>query len=142
LSNIIETDVVIIGAGPAGCSASLYLAQFGISHVILEKETYPRDKVCGDALSGKVVNQLKKLNPAWIDELKLEKKAFIPSWGVIFSAPDGNEIGIPFKHRPHEAAHSPGFVTKRIDYDHWLFQKLDKNYATIMENTEVKDVIT
>ncbi|MEJ6661092.1 MAG: FAD-dependent monooxygenase, partial [Bacteroidia bacterium] len=110
MSQKLETKVVIIGAGPAGCSASLYLSQFDIPHVVIEKETYPRDKVCGDALSGKVVNQLKKLNPNWIEELKEFSEEYTPSWGVIFSAPDGNEIGIPFKHKPSEAAHSPGFV--------------------------------
>jgi geranylgeranyl reductase family protein len=141
VSQKIETQVVIIGAGPAGCSASLYLSQFDIPHVILEKEIYPRAKVCGDALSGKVINQLKKLNPDWIDELKLEEKVFTPSWGVIFSAPDGNEIGIPFKHKPSEAAHSPGFVTKRLDYDQWLFKKLDRKTATVLEGEEVSDVI-
>jgi menaquinone-9 beta-reductase len=141
LSQIIETDIVIIGAGPAGCSASLYLAQFGIPHVVVEKEVYPRDKVCGDALSGKVVSQLKKINPAWLDELKLDTQEFIPSWGVVFSAPDGNEVAIPFKHKPHETEHSPGFVTKRVDYDYWLFQKLDRKWAKVLEGTEVKDVI-
>ncbi len=138
---LIETDIVIIGAGPAGCSSSLYLAQFGIPHVVVEKEVYPRDKICGDALSGKVVSQLKKLNPAWLDELKLDQDGFIPSWGVIFSAPDGNEIAIPFKHKPHQTEHSPGFVTKRVDYDYWLFQKLDRQFATVLEGTEVKDVV-
>lgn len=141
MSQIIETDIVIIGAGPAGCSASLYLAQFGIPHVVVEKEVYPRDKVCGDALSGKVVSQLKKINPAWLDELKLDTQEFTPSWGVIFSAPDGNEVAIPFKHKPHETEHSPGFVTKRVDYDYWLFQKLDRKWAKVLEGTEVKDVI-
>ena len=136
----IDTDVVIIGAGPAGCSASIYLAKFGIPHVIVEKETYPRDKVCGDALSGKVVNQLKKLNPEWVNELKEFSDAYTPSWGVLFSAPDGNEIGIPFKHKPSEAEHSPGFISKRIDYDYWLFQKLDTNFANVLQNTEVKEV--
>ncbi|PCJ63760.1 MAG: geranylgeranyl reductase [Bacteroidetes bacterium] len=141
MSQQLETEVVIIGAGPAGCGASLYLSQFNIPHVVLEKETYPRDKVCGDALSGKVINQLKKLNPDWLDELKLEEKAFTPSWGVLFSAPDGNEIRIPFKHKPSEADHSPGFVTKRLDYDYWLFKKLDKKTATVLEGQEVKDVV-
>lgn len=136
----LNTDVVIIGAGPAGCSASLYLSQFNIPHILLEKEVYPRDKVCGDALSGKVVNQLKKLNPDWVSELKSFSDAYTPSWGVIFSAPDGNEIGIPFKHKPSEAAHSPGFISKRLDFDHWLFQKLETEYATVLQDTEVKDV--
>lgn len=141
MSQKLETKVVIIGAGPAGCSASLYLSQFDIPHVVIEKETYPRDKVCGDALSGKVVNQLKKLNPNWIEELKEFSEEYTPSWGVIFSAPDGNEIGIPFKHKPSEAAHSPGFVTKRIDYDHWLFKKLDNRTATILQGEKVKDIV-
>lgn len=141
MSKKLETNVVIIGAGPAGCSASLYLSQFGIPHVVIEKETYPRDKVCGDALSGKVVNQLKKLNPDWITELKALSEDYIPSWGVIFSAPDGNEIGIPFKHKPSEAAHSPGFVTKRVDFDYWLFKKLDNRTATILQGEEVKDIV-
>ena len=83
----------------------------------------------------------KKINPAWLDELKLDTQEFIPSWGVVFSAPDGNEVAIPFKHKPHETEHSPGFVTKRVDYDYWLFQKLDRKWAKVLEGTEVKDVI-
>ncbi|NQU17872.1 MAG: NAD(P)/FAD-dependent oxidoreductase [Candidatus Saganbacteria bacterium] len=44
--------VVIIGAGPAGTSAAIQLAQAGFSPLIVDKDNFPRDKVCGDAVSG------------------------------------------------------------------------------------------
>ena len=50
---IIKTQVIIVGAGPAGAATSIFLSKAGISHVILEKEKFPRDKVCGDACGGK-----------------------------------------------------------------------------------------
>ena len=40
-------DVAIIGSGPSGASTAFYLAQKGISTVIIEKETLPRYKTCG-----------------------------------------------------------------------------------------------
>ncbi|OGC21368.1 hypothetical protein A2291_07720 [candidate division WOR-1 bacterium RIFOXYB2_FULL_42_35] len=44
--------VVIVGAGPAGTSAAIKLAQAGFSPLIIDKDNFPRDKVCGDAVSG------------------------------------------------------------------------------------------
>jgi geranylgeranyl reductase family protein len=135
----LTTNIVIIGAGPAGCTASIYLSKFKIPHVILEKDVFPRDKICGDALSGKVVSQLKRIDPRWVDELSSNAIA-APSWGVVFSSPNGNSVEIPFRNKPNEAAHSPGFISKRINFDNFLFSKLDRNYATVLENEEVKDV--
>jgi flavin-dependent dehydrogenase len=50
-----NSDIIIIGAGPAGTATSLFLANAGIAHTIIEKQSFPRDKICGDALSGKSV---------------------------------------------------------------------------------------
>jgi flavin-dependent dehydrogenase len=61
--------IVIAGAGPAGTSTSLFLAKAGIPHLIIDKASFPRDKVCGDALSGKVVEVMKKLDASMIDEM-------------------------------------------------------------------------
>lgn len=44
------TDVVVVGAGPAGSVAALQLATAGVDVTIVEKESVPREKVCGDAL--------------------------------------------------------------------------------------------
>src|SRR3954465_12988823 len=43
-------DVLIIGAGPAGTAAAWSLARAGLHVVMADQQSFPRDKVCGDAL--------------------------------------------------------------------------------------------
>jgi geranylgeranyl reductase family protein len=135
------TDIVIIGAGPAGCSTSLFLAKNKIPHTIIDKAFFPRDKVCGDALSGKVVYVMKQLNPEMIYDYNNNSNQFMPSWGVKFVAPNGKSIDIPFKSDVSKETHAPGFISKRIDFDASLFNKLDRNYATVLDGTELLDII-
>lgn len=54
-------DVVVVGAGPAGAAAAYFLARSGHDVVLLEKESFPRDKVCGDGLTPRAVHAMKLL---------------------------------------------------------------------------------
>lgn len=54
-------DVVVVGAGPAGATAAAYLADLGLDVLVLDKEHFPRDKVCGDGLTPRVVHELLEL---------------------------------------------------------------------------------
>jgi len=54
-------DLIVVGAGPAGSSAALFAAQQGLNVCLLEKAAFPRDKTCGDAISGKSMMILKEL---------------------------------------------------------------------------------
>lgn len=54
-------DVVVVGAGPAGSAAAAWLAKAGCSVALLERHTFPRDKVCGDGLTPQAL--------WWIDKL-------------------------------------------------------------------------
>jgi flavin-dependent dehydrogenase len=87
----IHTNVVIIGAGPAGAASSIFLTKAGINHVIIEKATFPRDKICGDACSGKTVFVLRKANPAWVDDIFKNTDENISSHGVIFAVQINSE---------------------------------------------------
>lgn len=44
-------DVIIAGAGPAGAMAALVLARAGARVLVVDRETFPRDKLCGDTLN-------------------------------------------------------------------------------------------
>ncbi|MFN0061436.1 MAG: NAD(P)/FAD-dependent oxidoreductase [Myxococcaceae bacterium] len=61
-NQVIEAQVGIIGAGPAGTAAALHLGQLGIHDVVLtDREDFPRDKTCGSGLSPKGIGVLKAL---------------------------------------------------------------------------------
>lgn len=51
-------DVVVVGAGPGGSSTAYHLATLGIDVLLIEKSTFPRDKVCGDGLTPAAVHEL------------------------------------------------------------------------------------
>lgn len=44
-------DVAIVGGGPAGASCAAFCAKAGLRTLVLERETFPREKVCGDCLN-------------------------------------------------------------------------------------------
>ncbi|HLX07740.1 MAG TPA: geranylgeranyl reductase family protein [Thermoanaerobaculia bacterium] len=54
-----EVDVIVVGAGPAGCAAAYDLAKSGVEALILEKRNFPRTKPCGGALTTKAVKALR-----------------------------------------------------------------------------------
>jgi len=47
----VEVDVAIVGAGPAGSTLAALLAQRGVRVALLDREAFPRDKLCGEFLS-------------------------------------------------------------------------------------------
>ena len=58
----IQADVLIIGAGPAGCATAIHLGQLGIRNVVLvDRHQFPRDKTCGSGISPKGIETLKAL---------------------------------------------------------------------------------
>ena len=66
-----EFDAAIVGAGPAGSSAAIELARGGRSVVLLEKDRFPRDKVCGEFLSPEANADLAR----WGVAARLEEEA-------------------------------------------------------------------
>jgi menaquinone-9 beta-reductase len=121
----IKTDVLIVGAGPGGCTAALKLAQLGVDVMLVDKAHFPRDKVCGDALSGKVVRTLERLDPALAIALR-EQSDLLPSWGVTFVAPDGRSLRVPFSRNTGDGQ-APGAILPRMQFDNFMLEAVKRD---------------
>src|SRR3989339_281144 len=105
-------DVVIVGAGPSGSSTALFLEKQGVKSVLLvDKAKFPRDKICGDAFSGKSMGMARELGV--VEEY--EKQPHEPVYGVLFSSPKGTVLEIPFPGSEKGKKSKPGFCIKRIN---------------------------
>lgn len=56
-----RTDVLVVGAGPAGSAAAAWAARSGLDVVIADAATFPRDKTCGDGLTPRAIGELELL---------------------------------------------------------------------------------
>ncbi len=123
----ISTQVAIIGGGLAGLACSIRLARKGIQVILIEKNTYPFHKVCGEYISNEALNYVKSLglNPFDFGAISLDK-----FW---LSSPSGNklELDLPLG----------GFGISRYTLDYELSKIAKKEGVQIWEGTFVKDVV-
>ncbi len=57
----LETDVLVVGAGPAGSAAAAWAARAGYDVVLADAAVFPRDKTCGDGLTPRAIGELTRL---------------------------------------------------------------------------------
>lgn len=60
--NFAQHEIAVIGGGPSGSTAAIYLAEYGFDVCLIEKKIFPREILCGEFLSREVVNNLKEMN--------------------------------------------------------------------------------
>lgn len=129
-------DAIVVGAGPGGSTAAAFMAQHGLHVLLVDKATFPRDKVCGDAISGKSVDVLRRLD---LIEAMLATDQ-IGSWGVTFGGPGGEEVAIPFTSDLDQPV-PPGFVCAREVFDDLVLQKAIASGAHPHLGASVTDLV-
>src|SRR5499427_5927334 len=125
-------DVAIVGGGPAGSSCAAFCAAAGLRALVLEREKFPREKVCGDCLNPSCWPVLERLDLAhrvWdLSHSKLDFVEFIAICGrnVIVDLPSGNgrELSV-----------------KRSLFDALLLKRAQELGAQIHEETTVTALV-
>jgi len=123
--NVAKT-VIIVGGGLAGLTAAIHLSKIGLKVIVIEKNEYPKHKVCGEYISNEILPYLNwlsldisELNPTHITKLD-------------FSTADGKTINcnLPLG----------GFGVSRYALDAFLCKKAIESGVEIIHDT-VDDVI-
>ncbi len=118
-------DVIIVGGGPAGSIAAERAARGGLSVLMLEKAVYPRNKICGGAVSQKALDVI-----GGIDKELIEREAF----GARIFLPDYRNFAGMLDDRV-------AVMTRRENLDHWLINKAEDAGAVVQDGEAVKDVL-
>ena len=124
-----DADVIVVGAGPGGAATAHYLAQTGLDVLLLDKATFPRDKVCGDGLTPRAVAELIRMGVP-----TPESEGWIRNWGLrTYGAGHGIEIPWP------ELAEMPayGLAKARMSFDETLARHAVASGARLVEGTAV-----
>jgi len=131
-----ETDVVVIGGGPAGSTASTLIAQQGHRVQLFERERFPRFHI-GESLIPETYWVLKRLNMLE----KMKASPFVKKYSVQFVSQSG-KLSEPFyfwDHKPHECSQT--WQVLRSEFDEMMLNNAREHGVEVHEGMRVLDVL-
>ena len=127
-----ETDVLVIGAGPAGAAAGYWCATRGLDTVMLEKKHFPREKTCGDGLTPRAVKQLGDMGLA-------EPLAQFHRYEGLRATAHGKALELHWPSHPTYPQH--GYVVRRRELDQMVAFNAEAAGATLLQGHEATSPI-
>ncbi len=131
-----EPDVIVIGGGPAGSTASTLLAQHGYRVELFERERFPRFHI-GESLIPQTYWVLKRLNLL----PKMKSSHFVKKYSVQFVTEHG-KLSEPFyfiDHRPHDSSQT--WQVRRSEFDHLMLNNAREHGVHVHEGARVLEVL-
>ncbi|MRK01442.1 geranylgeranyl reductase family protein [Aeromicrobium sp. S22] len=126
-----RTDVLVVGAGPAGSAAAAWASRFGLDTVLADAATFPRDKTCGDGLTPRAIAELERLGLGdWVRGHGTNRG--------LRAAGFGQELLLPW---PGGSLPDYGSAVPRTELDDKLFRVAVEAGATPFEGARAVDTV-
>ncbi|MGI8555340.1 MAG: NAD(P)/FAD-dependent oxidoreductase [Pyrinomonadaceae bacterium] len=130
-----NSKIVIVGAGPAGASAAIRLAQNGFQVVLIEREKFPREKLCGEFISPECFAHFRELGV--LDKMKAAGGDSIAE--TFFYAPNGKSVNVPSKWFGGAAESALGLSRAAMDFQ--LLERATKAGVEVLQETSAVNLL-
>ena len=131
-----QVEVVIIGAGPAGCSAACILAEAGHRVLLLEREAFPRYKV-GESMIPFTYFPLERLGLVE----KMRASHFVKKHSVQFVMPNGQASQPFYFSTRYDSNVAQTWQVLRSEFDQMMLDHALDLGAEVWEETQVVDLM-
>lgn len=132
-----DAEVLIVGGGPAGSTAAFFLARAGCDVLLLDRATFPREKVCSEYLSPQAARLLEEMDVLEI----LEAAPSARLTGMRVHSPDGTtfqgNFGASTGFTPHREY---GLAIRRPLLDTTLLYRAERAGARVRTGVDVRDL--
>src|SRR5204862_32693 len=128
-----KTDVLIIGGGPGGAAAAMFLIKEGIKPIIVEQEEFPRFHI-GESMTGEAGALLRRLG---LGEAMQEKR-FPQKHGVRVFGSSSWYIPVSLRDENWELQPASTWQVRRSEFDGMMVQEAQKRGATLVRGAAIK----
>ncbi len=129
-----QSTFVIVGAGPAGASLAIRLAKSGFEVVLIEREKFPRHKLCGEFISPECLEHFRELGV--LDEMLASGGERVTE--TVFYAPNGRNVSVPSEW----FGNAQGALSlSRAEMDFRLLEKAKEIGVRVLEETQVVGIL-
>ena len=138
-----QFDVIVVGGGPGGSAAAAYNALNGSKVLLLDKDVWPRDKVCGDAVGGKSLSHVEELGVLPM----MQATPYYQVDSIVFGSANGSEVRVMLPEKSYEAKGlMSGYALPRVQFDYMMFKRatelVRENGGSVIQGFSVNEVLS
>jgi flavin-dependent dehydrogenase len=130
-----KSKIAVVGAGPAGASLAIRLAKKDHRVVLIEREKFPRQKLCGEFISPECFRHFR--------ELEVSEKMFGAGGEriaeTVFYAPNGKSVSVPSEW--FDVNEAGALSLSRAEMDLQLLEKAANVGVEVLEETSVSGLL-